>query len=590
MDSGVVDSVVVFLQASEARGGQRFPPDDLIRGFRALDRRASFIRLAEIAAALANRDDALQESQSMTRSMLAQFGSSRDAVVRQMGVELLGIVARSRPRRVIWHEKLVYLMQSLVLTEAASAGGLPPEDWRLTLLALGLNDYALDWSKHGSDLTELEQQLADFLHIGRFNVNSDPVREIVRGELLLTRALPRHPKFQTAEDWESLQRSAFGRPYSEHVDRFLGPLAFQAMMWMRDPRPGKPLVTPWNWSEKMEGGAEPGRVFIESLTGGADAVSTAIRDRSGKNVVRFPFPFYRTPLISFGPGEDVVGVSPGAMNHQLAFGFWGRLLGTLKEQLGDTSGVKTWMGIFGDLFEMYCRWLAQEAQKSESFPKEAGFLASTMGGEDEIEDLVLAAANRVVLFSCKARLMREEQVRGAESPQALLKWMESFFFEEGGGEQRGGAFRLLERKVAAIRDGRYEPTIDRNALIYPVVLTYDHVGDSLLISRWLESRLQQLDLLQQPATRLPLVLSADSFEVLMGLAAHGVSILRVLDLCASEEGGGAMFKHTITKNFSAEQRQRLPVLMAEFMRLTQRIKSRFTDVTDLPATSPPKAN
>jgi hypothetical protein len=131
---------------------------------------------------------------------------------------------------------------------------------------------------------------------------------------------------------------------------------------------------------KMEGGAEPGRRFLATLTIDADkAQETLGRLPPRGEVIRFPRFIYRTPLVAFGSEEGLIAASPWVLEHQLAFGFWERLLDALKEQRGPNAGMKTWTGIFGGLFEQYCRWLGREATESPDYPSGSTLRPSTMG-------------------------------------------------------------------------------------------------------------------------------------------------------------------------------------------------------------------
>jgi len=561
--------VEAFVQLSEATGS-RVAGADIARRIGQMHRGRLFLRMAEIAAALANREDQAAEESRFTEWAIDQLQQSPDPSHRLIGQRLAALM---RPGRTILHEKGIYLMQSLALTEGADSG-VPPSDAEIAILALAVNDYAADWNKVGQGLTRDEMMLADFAHFARFNRHTDLVRELVRSDLIMGSFVPRHPGLDTAESWRTFQEKVFGRTYSEQVERFLGPLALQAGLWML-PEGEPPVIVKKRWAAETRGGAPEGEAFLDTLCISADAVRSELRKLpSLDGVVRFPLPLYLTPFVEIDAGV-LIGASPWLIEHQLAFGFWGKCLAEMKRSEAKYSH-QTWFSVFGELFECYCRWLADQVAHEPKFRAAHNhFVASRLGGEDEIEDVVLVGGRSAALFSCKARVMVAKDVRAAASPQSLIGWFDSFFFEEAEGEHRGGAFRLLDKKIAAIRTGRHEPRIMRGARLFPVILTYDRVGESLYLTKWVRTRLQRENLLQQDGIEGPLVLDVGSFEILMSLAANGEDVFRILELCLTSQVGAATFHYVVRQHVAEHRNERLPALERAFGALRNRILGQF---------------
>ena len=552
-DADSLAGMASYLQLSEVTG-QRMPSSEIARRVQQLNGPRLFLRLAEIAAALANRGDQVAESTAFTNWALARMRASTERA-HQIFAESL--TRRLRPGRTFFHEKGIYLLQSLALTEGSPAG-FDPSDMDIVHLSLALNDYAADWMKSRDRLSVEEQMLADLTHVNRFNRRPNPVKGILRSYFIMNSWVPRTPGLRTKAEWLDFQRSVFGRPYSEHVERFLGPLALQAGVWKTstglaangDP----PVIEKRSWGSMMKEQTVEAEEFLNSLTvSAADAKNELLKSPSADGVVRFPKLFYRTPFVELEPGY-IVGASPWLLEHQLSFGFWGQCLAGMKK-LAPGSDKLAWFTTFGELFERYCRWLARRSSASQSFLSgKHRFLSSRMGGKDEVEDLVLVGKGEAALFSVKASMMIENDARAASSSEDLLRWIERFFFTEPREDHRGGAFRLLDAKVKAIRDGKHEPKIDRGAMIFPVILTYDRIGDGYFLTRWLSARLRDKNLLQQSCVEKPLVMDIDSFETLMGIAAQGEDVFRILKLCANSTIAGALFQRVVRQHVPAGRR------------------------------------
>lgn len=558
-----------YLTLSEVTG-KRLPPEQILAAFRGFGRQAAFVRLAERAATLANSNGLGPELSRFTEWALNVLGRATDSSMRHVAQALR---ERIRPGQSILHEKVLYLLQSLALSEGAEQGRMP-SDAELAWWALALNDYAGDWAREAEQLTDEERLVADLSHALRFNRNPDPVRELVRAELLMNEGPPRHPGLSTPEEWLRFQTEAFGCPFAEYLERFLGPLALHSTLWRRAPEDG-PVLNPQRWGSEMSDGGAGAEAFLRSLAIDVGTLrSELLALPAVGGVIRFPRQFYRSPFVAFEDGS-LVAASPWLVQHQLAYGFWGRCLAAVKAR-GAGWKLETWLGAFGELFELYCRRLSVEAQGEPGFPRgQFRFLESRLGSPDEIEDVVLVGERDVVLFSCKARMMLEKDVRGADSPKALVSWLDEFFFVEPQGAQRAGAFRLLDKKVQAIRAGEHEPILSRSLRIFPVVLTYDRVGESLYVSRWLRRRLSQAGILQQPGVEGPLVLDVSSFEIFLSVVANGEDPVALLEACLAPGQDARTFHHVVRTAVDEASKERLPLFRRAQEALVERIKRHF---------------
>ncbi len=371
-----VESYVQLSEATESRLSAKV----IAEGFAKLHRSKAFRRLSEIAAALANSDDQRIEGWKFTDWALGLLSQAADPGHRAVAERLK---ASMRPRRTILHEKGIYLMQSLALTEGKD-DGFEASDVDLAFLALAVNDYAADWFKSGESLSYQERHLADFGHFARFNRRLDPIPQIIRGELIMSQYVPSHPALNTASAWRAFQERVFGCTYSELIEKYLGPLAFQAGCWMTqtgEPPGEPPVIDKKKWAAEMQGGAAEGEAFLNTLCVSADTARSQLKKLPAlQDVVRFPLPFYRTPLIQFRD-DFVIAASPWLIEHQLIFGFWGKCLAAMKQPESGFNAL-TWFSVFGELFESYCRWVATEAEQQPNFLKRLyRFIPSRLGDQ-----------------------------------------------------------------------------------------------------------------------------------------------------------------------------------------------------------------
>lgn len=562
-------AVEAYLTISEVTG-ERIPPDKILEAFRVFDCRTTFTRVAERAAALANSDSLGPELSRFTNWALEVLSQSPEDSMRKVAQ---GLRESARPSQSILHEKVIYLIQSLALSEGAKVGR-SPSDAEIAWLALALNDYAGDWSKGGERLTVEEQLVADLSHALRFNHRPDPVRELVRAELIMGGDPPDHPGLSTHHEWQRFQEEAFGCSFIDYMDRFLGPLALHSLLWMS--KPGEePILNPQCWGSNMsDGGVGAERVLLSLSIDVATARAELLAQPAVGGVIRFPRQLYRSPFVRFEDGS-LVAASPWLVQHQLAYGFWGRCLSAMKQR-GAKWTATTWLGVFGVLFERYCRRLAEEAEREPGFPSQRyRFIPSRLGGPNEIEDVVLVGERDVVLFSCKARMMLEKDVRAAESRESLVDWLNEFFFFRAQNDQRGGALRLLNKKIDAIRAGEHEPVLPRSLRVFPVVLTYDRVGEILYLSRWLDHKLQQEGILQQSGVGRPLVLDVASFEIFLSVISHGEDPITLLERCLRADPNTPTFHHIIHNQVNDASKERLPLFQHAQDTLVARITQRF---------------
>ena len=136
--------------------------------------------------------------------------------------------------------------------------------------------------------------------------------------------------------------------------------------------------------------------------------------------------------------------------------------------------------------EGWCRSVAAEAQKSPCC-RGTIHMPTEPGGEDEVEDVVLREGRAIVLFSVKSSVMDAKAAREAISVAKTMEWYTDYFFEKKGNDYRGGAIRQIDARIRMIQNGKFAAQgIEPHARILPVIVTYDSLGETDALYKWLE--------------------------------------------------------------------------------------------------------
>jgi len=200
-----------------------------------------------------------------------------------------------------------------------------------------------------------------------------------------------------------------------------------------------------------------------------------------------PGDFFRHPFIRVR--DHLVCLSPWHARDYAVYGTWGKLNAASKALL-KTKSNQAFSSAFGDSFEAWCASVAREAADIGGF-QGALLLPTAPGAHDEVEDVVLMEGDMVAMFSSKASVVPETSLKTAERRSDVIDWLERFFFEDRSGARqrgyRGGAAILLDEKIKKLRAGLFEDRgLRRDALVLPCIVSFDNVGESGLLYRWLD--------------------------------------------------------------------------------------------------------
>ena len=327
--------------------------------------------------------------------------------------------------------------------------------------------------------------------------------------------------------WEAVQREAFGTTFEEYAEMFLTPMYLIARSWGDD-------TVPIVFSQEFTGRDERESGLYRRWFGEASiSIDKAVQEFAARplpsGLLGLPVAFFRTPFIDFG--DKLVGLSPWHVKDHVLLGTWAKLNAGCKRVL-KTDSIQRFASAFGYCFEESCADIAREAAASPRF-RDQLILPSQPGADDEIEDVVLVDGEVVALLSAKASLVPEASLKTADGYGDVIQWLRKFFFEEPSEAKksgyRGGAVYLLDRKVQRLRAGEYEKYgLKRDAIVVPGVLSFDNVGESGVLYKWLAQECERRGLLADPRVRPLTVITPEDYEGLMALGARGDGVCRLL--------------------------------------------------------------
>jgi hypothetical protein len=562
--------------------GSEIPAADLIARVRTYSWKESLIRLSHLAAIVANSSGGPSSVAVRSRTVDALL----DATGYPPSVQRIqSFVLQNRESMAIAHEAAISYLQHLVLVEGAEDGDAPG-DTEIALWLLAMNDHLGDWEEPDSrKISRLEELIAETAHALRFNNFPDWLREMVRAYAIFSKPPARGP-FAGTEAWTQLQKTAFGCAFEEYFVEFVFRLAATARVLGdgRDAHEGVPLDMIGRLVQigLSRAGAQQ---WLEEISITREAAAHEIRARMRENgLPHAPTVLLRQPIVDCGEGQ-LICVSPWAVRGLLRSGIWHRYLTAAKKQCGsDTLGANKWLSTFGELFEAWCREIALHAKESPWFKAEV-LLPSFPGAEDEIEDVVIVEGRAAVLFSAKARFVKERLARQAKSRTELLDWYWDFLFEKptkkyrdgATDKHRGGAASLLSRRIDWIRAGKFEPKLGRNVRIIPVILTYDSLCEQWPLYRWMRDRCREEGVLQQKDVA-PLTLARiEEFEELMRFAAEGESVVGILR--KREKSFKDRRLDEVLFAMSTSRPKRLPLFDNMYQELFQKIEARLSTVS-----------
>jgi len=538
--------------------GAPMPAPELIRVFEGFGWDETFLRTARLAALLANGHET--ELRKVTHHSLTAFARDGNSYLRRVAEYVA-----ANPRRPIANESALYFVEAMALLYG-SDGGQAPSDSTLAQFLLAANDYCTGWRL--PDSASLTRGEANLVNLARASIHDDGslgARKLARSRLLFEPAPP-VPEWKDPQAWKAFQQEVFGMPFEEYFEGFAAVLSHIVGALLADPEEPSvpyPIVEPSLWFT-----AKPqSKAVAEELRMTREDAKREIK-RTTEGLPIGPSVFYRWPLVEILPDKLVVA-SPWVLRELVSGGVWWRHMAAAKRIYGGKGG-DLWLRAFGLLVEGWCQQVAGWAGAARDF--RGRVLVPDAPGTEEVEDIVILNKMDVALFSVKARMVKEDVLKGALSDRGVIDWYNDFLFEKAKNSFRGGAVRLLDAKVRKLRAGEFSPRIHPNALVLPVIVTYDDLGaDNPSMTKWLARRCQEEGLLQQRRMRPLTMIDVDLFERLLGVATHGHPVTEILKKRTKAPWDQGRLAELLRETIRPGEFGAVPELVAAYEAITRRI-------------------
>jgi hypothetical protein len=543
--------------------GRACSPELLVRMARMWGWRPTLLKVSCLAVLVADDGPRGDSTRAATIWPLAQ----RPVIANEVDALVVDYVRAHGSDMVVAHGEMLFFLQALALLYGTEEGR-EPTDRELAYWMLAAGDHLQQWqAEPDPQLTSLESGVAVMARASLFTSKEDVARSLARARLLFGTP-PKRGSFSAPAEWALLQEEAFGCSFGDYLDEFVTPLTLSAVSWgSRRLGGGRalPIINPSSWLAQTRLDVTRPLSELAKLVISREQAQTELQRRlTPEGLPRSPAFFYRRPFVRLEP-DSLVALSPTAVYGHLRAGIWSRFLGGAKRL---RRAAEPWFEAFGHITEQWCQEVARDATGVPACPDH---VVQVRGAE--VEDLVLANGNAVALFSVKSRMMSERYLRQASSPRDVISWLDDVLFRERAfksDRHRPGALRLLDAAVARIRAGRFEPEIGRGVEIFPVLVTFEEVFDSHWLQRWVAESCARFGLFAGDAVRPVAIASVSTLEELLGMAAHGVSVLDVLRAKAAPDWRERPLQHVMARMSKGLPSVRSPIVEATYRDMMNR--------------------
>ncbi|MBA3462849.1 MAG: hypothetical protein H0T46_23035 [Deltaproteobacteria bacterium] len=515
--------IQMYLSAKQVFG-TNMPADFLIERVRSYDWKGSISRLAQLAAYIQYPGRTPEEILRRTVDPILQLTGQGDA--RPLIARAQVYVRANRERMLIAHDEVISYLQHLVLVEGGN-GREEPTDIELAFWMLGANCHLGEWGEKDSrDLTLDEQLIAAQVRGHTFNQEHNWPALVVRSYALF-QACAADENLGGQDAALRVQEETFGAPFVDYYRLILAVLL--AMVWRAGDENSVPGVGIDYWKTT---GADLDwvRARLNAIgvtrTEAAAAILAAKNARGEDGLLHAPALLRKKPLLIEDEGWLVISMA--AIATQVHTGPWGAYLERSKANYGDKIGFQKWSSAFGNALELYCGQLARAAAESPRFRRNWRLvLPSSPGASDEIEDVIIIEDDHAILFSIKSSLLPEDQIHRARSRSAIIDWLDRFLFSDD--RNFKGALRKLSKNIDEVRNGDFESQgVSRTLKILPVLITYDEIGDDVILHQRIRAKCKEHQLMMQSDVAPVAIGSVEEFEALMEYVAEGRSLVGFL--------------------------------------------------------------
>ena len=511
--------------------GQPMPAAFLVDRIKTFGWKESLLRLAHIAAIVANDDLGPNSPRAcaLTADGIRSLTASTPAA-QAMLARARTYVENARRLLVVAHEEALLFLQHVVILHGSDSSTDGPSDAEVAFWLLGASDHLGEWAKpDDAAMNDTERLAAELVKVHRFNRSEDSVRTALRTDGIFG-AAPWQGGLSGAA-WSAVQQAAFEEAFHGYFDSFVLPLFVLSHAWGSGLKDSDEL--PVIRAERFSAFGGEGPRFLarlKKITASRDELRGEVLKRMKPDglLPHAPTALLHRPLVDLGE-HGTLAATPWYVRNFVRTGIWNQYREAAKQIAGDRKGGDEWNRAFGQLFEEWVRTFALKV-KSANGTKAQIILPSFPGAADEIEDAVLIEEGVVVMFSAKGRMVREDIARYSMSRRQLLDWYEAYLFESKNDDFRGGAIRQISARINMLRRGDFEDRgVLRKARVHPVIVTYDSLCENQMLYAWVAERCQHHGLLQQPNVGKPVFAAVQDYERLLGVAARGGSVVKLLE-------------------------------------------------------------
>ncbi len=565
------DHMRTFLCASEILG-RPVAAKDLVAQTKSFSRVELFAKLAVLAATIGNQGSLSPEAIRLTTDAITAYAGSLN--IRQQAV---AVRLQQMGERVIAHERVIYWLQCLALVTCASTG-LEPSWADVAWLLVQANDHVdrriQDDAMPGDPL---ERGLVSFFVASRFDVGMDPVAAHARA-YQLTNTRPEHGPLADPAVWDEVMAHAFhGTSFREYFTGMLTPLVLESLNWGigKDGQVRPPVINPGLWLSEVTHVPEIANSVFDGLSiSEEEARRELVATLDADGVPQTSDLFAHRPFLRVDNGS-LIAASPWLVLEQMRLGIWDKCRRACNDRLGSES----WNRAFGQIFEIWAREISKRAAATPGFVGSL-VLSKNVGGSDEVEDVVVHDAQNVMLGSAKSSLIPKPLFSPRLNSRKVVEWYEKVLFGHPSDDRRAGALRLLDQRVRRCRGGDLSG-IDRSSTIYPVVITYERLGDSPVFYQWVQERSKDERVLQQSNVAPTTFVSAADFEMVMA-ASPRVSIFEILRWRCGTDDGLASVQRALIHFLGRGALLRMPGTMQLWDRLTRETRSTLFGSATIP--------
>ena len=405
--------------------------------------------------------------------------------------------------------------------------------WHLQQALLGATSLTDQLSRDvatGDWLRDLDKAVAFFVQNGAYNRKPQPMGELVRSQELyarLARDSEAHSSahFCPLDDWmladykfNNEEQLAFGFALSAMTTAWSDDESAGSKSYIRAEDVADVFVK-LGWEDRHTSALD-----LLSADRGWYAQAFSASGDSIDHIAWELRPFMQRPFLRLASGGLVL-LSPRVLAGWVTDGFHYRLLDAAQARNSSKQRKtsRAYTAFAGDLLERYCLALADDAFRASEggtvYPEQP----YGKKGEAKTSDIAIHIGTDLVLIEITASRLRADTLI-ARDPRGVREDLNRLVVAKA--RQLDGCINALAKGTAQIPAA--DPQIPWEAVerVWPVITAAGEVIQNEYVWEWI--RRETTGLFSNPKVQPLVLLDLEDFEVLMGLAEHGLSLVELL--------------------------------------------------------------